>query len=96
MPSVIQKCKQNIKEGWLPVLIVPRLSVDRAKGMAQGEGIERQLAIFSMEDFIAHNIVEMANEKNLGLIDTLREIVKVYNSRIEEAEVDMSLRIEIR
>lgn len=94
--GVIKRCKENLVAGVHPILLVPRTQVERAKGLASDQGIERQISIFAIEDFIAHNIVELAEDKNSDFISTMKRIIDIYNERILEAEVDKSLRIEIR
>lgn len=94
--TVIVRCKENVEEGLSPVLLVPRTALERAKGLAQAEGLEQQITLFAIEDFVAHNIVELAEDRAQAFIDTLREIIRIYNERIQSAETDKSLRIEIR
>jgi len=94
--SVITRCKRNIAEGKHPVLLVPRATLERAKGLAEAQGIEGQVSVFAMEDFLAYNIVELADARNASFMAVLQQIVQVYNERIEEAETDASLRIELR
>jgi len=94
--SVITKCKENIQEGLHPVLLVPRAKLERAKGLAQDQDLETQVSVLAIEDFVAHNIVEVAEDTGDDFMDVLRRIVSVYNERIQEAEVDKSLRIDLR
>ena len=94
--NVIRRCKENIEEGVHPILLVPSASVERAKGLAADQGIERQMSIFAIEDFIAHNILELAEDSNKDFIAVMKSIIEIYNERIQEAEIDKSLRIEIR
>lgn len=92
--SVIERCKDNLVEGKLPVLLVPRSKVERAKGLAQAEGVEQRVSVFGIEDFIAHNIVEMADEREVTHLQVLHDVLVAYNQRIEDTETDQSLRIE--
>jgi hypothetical protein len=94
--SVVQKCANNIKSGGFPVLLVPKAQEYRALALAQEVGIEKELAIISIEDFIALNIIEMAVEQKADFFTVLQEIVQIYNRRLAEVETDLSLQIEVR
>lgn len=61
--NVLQKCVQNIRAGLHPVLLIPREQENKARVLAQDEGVERELIIISIEDFVALNIIELATEE---------------------------------
>ncbi|NJN94330.1 MAG: DUF4928 family protein [Anaerolineales bacterium] len=94
--NVIQKCAENIKVGLQPILLVPGEQEYRAKALAQDEGIDKDLAIVSIEAFVALNIMELATEENKDFFGILQEIVHIYNRRLAEVETDLSLQIEVR
>lgn len=94
--NVIQKCAENIKAGLQPILLVPGEQEYRAKALAQDEGIDKDLAIVSIEAFVALNIMELAIEENKDFFAILQEIVHIYNRRLAEVETDLSLQIEVR
>lgn len=94
--NVLQKCSDNIRVGLSPVLLVPRDQENRARVLAQDEGIDNELAIISIEDFIALNIIELATDENKDFFTVLKEIVEIYNRRLSEVETDLSLQIEVR
>ena len=94
--NVIEKCAQNIKIGLHPILVVPEQQRNRAQILAQEEGIHKEMAIISIEDFVAFNIIELATEENKDFFSVLKEIIDIYNNRLTEVETDLSLRIEVR
>jgi hypothetical protein len=94
--DVLQKCAQNIRVGLHPVLLVPSEQGNKARVLAQDEGIDRELTIISIEDFVALNIIELATEESKDLFCVLKEIVEIYNERLAEVETDLSLQIEVR
>lgn len=94
--NVIQKCAVNIRAGLHPVLLVPSEQENRARILAQDEGIDKELTIFSIEDFVALNIIELATDENKDFFGILKEIVEIYNRRLAEVETDLSLQIEVR
>lgn len=94
--NVIQKCAENIKVGLFPILLVPTEQEYKATALAQDEGIDKELAIISIEDFVALNIIELATEENKDFFGVLQDIVNIYNRRLAEVETDLSLQIEVR
>lgn len=93
--EVLQKCVKNVKAGLCPVLLIPREQENKARILAQDEGIDKELTIVSIEDFIALNIIELATEESKDFFSVMKEIVEIYNKRLAEVETDLSLRIEV-
>lgn len=60
------------------------------------EGADDLVSVFSIEDFVALNIIEMAAAEGKDFFILMKEIVQTYNRRLEEVETDLSLRIELR
>ena len=94
--DVLQKCAQNIKVDLHPILLIPREQDNKARILAQDEGIDRELTIITIEDFVALNIIKLATEENKDFFTILKEIVEIYNKRLLEVETDLSLQIEVR
>lgn len=94
--DVLQKCAQNIRVGLHPILLIPREQENKARVLAQDEGIEGELTITSIENFVALNIIELATEESKDFFSVLKEIVEIYNKRLSEVETDLSLQIEVR
>ncbi len=93
--NVLQKCAGNLKVGLRPILLIPRDQDNKARVLAQDEGIDKELTIISIEDFIALNIIELATAENKDFFSILEEIVAIYNERLAEVETDLSLQIEV-
>ncbi len=79
-----------------PILLIPREQENKARILAQDEGIDRELTIISIEAFVALNIIELATEESKDFFSILKEIVAIYNKRLLEVATDLSLRIEVR
>ncbi|CAG1013325.1 hypothetical protein ANAEL_04669 [Anaerolineales bacterium] len=94
--NVLQKCADNLKAGFHPILLIPREQENKVRVLAQDEGIDQQLTIISIESFIALNIIEMATDENRDFFSVLKEIVEIYNARLLAVETDLSLQIEVR
>lgn len=94
--NVLQKCADNLKAGYHPILLIPREQENKVRVLAQDEGIDQHLTIISIESFIALNIIEMATDENKDFFSVLKEIVEIYNARLSDVETDLSLQIEVR
>jgi hypothetical protein len=95
-PDVIRKCKANAASNRHPVLVVPYHKVEKARTIAELEGIENELTILALEDFIAQNVIEISVQRQTDFLTTLSDIIEEYNRRIQEAETDASLKIELQ
>jgi hypothetical protein len=93
-PNVIQKCRENIQAGLHPILLVPGDLASKAKDFAEFAGLKEALTVIAIEDFVALNIIEMAIDQQVRFIEVLKEIIDIYNERLEEVETDMSLKID--
>lgn len=93
--KVIQKCAGNISAGLHPILLVPAEQENKARILAQDEGIDKELSVISIEAFIALNIIELATDENKDFFGVLKEIVEIYNKRLAEVETDLSLQIQV-
>ena len=94
--ALIDKCRANLEEGLRPVVLVPRALTERAKGLASGPGIEDRTSVYAIEDFVAQNLSEISADSDMAPLDVLKTIVDRYNSRVEKAEVDPALRINLK
>lgn len=94
--DVLQKCHRNVKAGLYPILLIPRSQENKTRVLAQDEGIEAELTIITIEDFVALNIIELATEENKDFFNVLKEIVELYNKRLSKVETDLSLQIQVR
>jgi len=94
--DVLQKCVKNVRAGLYPILLIPREQENKARILAQDEGVDKEVTIISIEDFVALNIIELATEESKDFFSVLKEIVDIYNKRLSEVETDLSLRIEVR
>lgn len=94
--AVVDRCRQNLDRGLRPVLVTVPDRVPVAEAFSRDAGIEDRIDIFEIEQFIALNLYEIgvfeAKRRELAV----RQLVNAYNSVIERAETDPSLRIEFQ
>ncbi|MFF8956807.1 DUF4928 family protein [Streptomyces sp. NPDC014894] len=90
-----ERCAHNLRHGYRPRVLVPDNRVVGATQIAQDLGLADRVAIQSIEDFVGTNIEEVAGFGKAAVRDRIRELLTEYNVRIEQAEADKSLKIEI-
>jgi hypothetical protein len=56
---------------------------------------EKQISVESIESFVSQNINELSNFDKNELPGSLKELVTIYNERVDEVETDKSLIIEL-
>ncbi len=72
----MQRYSQTSRAGGHSFLLVPSEQIEKATVFAHEEGIERHLAILSIESFVATIIIGLAMDENKDLFSILTEIVK--------------------
>lgn len=94
MPPVYEKCKHNITQGLKPFLLVPDNKVLGARQIAE-QMSEQQIAVESIESFVSQNINEISIFSIDRLTESFKQLVALYNQRVDEVETDKSLMIEL-
>jgi hypothetical protein len=95
-PLLIEKTKRNLIDKLQPVLLVPRDLLHRARQLAIEGNVLDQIMIFSIEEFLTQNILEMADDKAIEHDDMFRQVLGLYNRRIEEVESDSVSTYHVR
>jgi hypothetical protein len=93
--AVVEKCAANLNAGLHPVLLVPSGQTDKARHIAEDQGIAHRMTIWAIEDFVGMNIIELSKGDQESFISVLKSIVATYNCRLEAVETDRSLKIEV-
>jgi hypothetical protein len=90
-----ERCAGNLKNGFRRRVLVPENAVTAASQIARLTGLHKQVAVQSIEDFVGTNIGEVAGFTKDEIKTQLRKLLEIYNERIDVAEADKSLKIEI-
>jgi hypothetical protein len=90
MPAVFEKCKHNISQGFKPFLLVPD---NKLIGARQNADQISQIAVESIESFVSQNIEEISGFDDL--IGSIKDLIVIYNARVDAVETDKSLMIEL-
>ena len=94
--AVIERCQDNLNDGYKPVLVTIQKGIAVAEGLADNKGLAERIDIFEIEQFVALNLYEWgkfeAEERRVAVEDLARR----YNEIVEDVETDLSLKIEMR
>jgi len=94
-PAVLEKCRENIRHGYRPFLLVPEDKRRGAYEMADSLGLADVVTVIGIESFVGQNVEEIAEFAQAEFEAELRRLLEIYNERVREAESDPSLQIDI-
>lgn len=94
--AVIEKCRDNLNDGFRPMLVTLQHGLSVAEGLADNVGLADRIDIFEIEQFVALNLYELGKFGAEGRKTAVTELVERYNEIVEEFETDPSLKIELR
>jgi len=95
MPGMYEeRCQHNLQKGLRPYLLVPEEKVVGASQNCETVAPGR-IAVRSIEAFVATNVEEISQFSSETLRRELRSLLRIYNDRVDAAEPDKSLLIEI-
>jgi hypothetical protein len=94
--AVIEKCRENLNDGYRPMLVTLQRAFTVAEGLAGNAGLADRIDIFEVEQFVALNLYEWGKFGPEGRKTAVADLVERYNEIVEKFETDPSLRIELR
>ncbi|MCU7367633.1 DUF4928 family protein [Pantoea stewartii] len=94
MEKLIARCVENKIAGYRPVILTTESKVQAARQMADNVGMSEQISVQSAEIFIGTNIEEISTYDGDRIREGLAKLIRTYNSRIEQIEIDKSLMID--
>lgn len=94
MTQVYGRCTQNLKQGYKAYLIVPDSFLMASRQIAASVAPGR-ISVESIESFVSQNLEELSAFSKDALSGRFLELLETYNKRVDEAEMDKSLLIEI-
>lgn len=92
---ISQRCRDNILQGYRPIILVPENRVIGALQLVDNGGMIGQVSVVAIETFVGLNIEEMAYFTSSGVRKGIRALLEKYNERVVLSEPDPSLRIEV-
>ena len=93
MPAVLDKCLQNLRNGYRSLLLVPDTRLQAARQMADAIDVQDRVGIVSIELFVGQNIEELGEFGQSSLAVGFRNLLAKYNERVAIVEADRSLLI---
>ena len=93
---LIDRCCDNLDDGYRPMLVTSDYGVSYAHGLAKMRGIEERVDIFEVEQFVALNLYELALFEADGRRTALADLVTRYNNIVDACETDPSLKIQLK
>jgi hypothetical protein len=94
--AVIERCRDNLNDGFRPILVTGQRGLTVAEGLAGNAGLADRIDVFEVEQFIALNLYELGKFAAEGRRVAVSEFVTRYNEIIEDVETDPSLKIEFK
>src|SRR5579872_1794576 len=94
--AVIEKCRDNLNDGYRPLLVTLQHGLTVAEGLAANVDLGDRIDIFEIEQFVALNLYELAEFGSEGRKTAVTDLINRYNEIVEEFETDPSLKIELR
>jgi hypothetical protein len=94
--AVIGRCRDNLNDGYRPVLVTMQRGLTVAEALADNAGIGDRVDVFEIEQFIALNLYELAKFAAEGRRVAIGDLVTRYNEIVDDFETDPSLKIEFR
>jgi len=95
MQPVYDKCKRNLQAGLRVYLLVTQERLLAAGQMAEMNDLGDRVDVASIESFVADNIGELSTFSADQLAQGFLRLLEEYNRRVDLAELDKSLMIEI-
>jgi hypothetical protein len=91
---VYEKCESDINNGYRVYLLVPEQVRTAAKETVDNM-YSNQITVKSIESFVGQNIDEISEFSDSLFDDHMENLIEVYNRRVDSAEADKSIMIEI-
>lgn len=92
--KLVDRAQENILQGFRPIMLVPYSEVAFATGLFKSEELDSKVGVQSIESFVGTNIEEMSFYASDDIRIGLARLIRRYNERIADCEIDQSLRIE--
>jgi len=92
---IVAKCRDNLKDGFRPMLVTLEKGVLVAEGLAENVGLHDQVDIFDIEQFVAHHLHKLQGFAADGRESAIGLFIARYNEIIQEFEADPTLMVEL-
>ena len=93
-PSLYEKCTRNIKDGLKVYLLVRDKDVIGTRQNAENTAPGR-ISVEAIEAFVSQNLDELATFSNEGRTEQFKQLLSIYNRRVDATETNKSIMIEM-
>lgn len=94
--ALLDRCEENLNDGFRPVIVTTRSGVAVAEGLAKNKGLADRVDVFEVEQFVALGLYEVGKFATEGRRLAVNDLVARYNAVVDEVETDPSLKIELK
>lgn len=94
--AVIERCRDNLNDGYRPVLVTMQRGLTVAEALADNAGIADRIDVFEVEQFVALNLYELGKFAAEGRRVAVADLVNRYNEIIDDVETDPSMKIDFQ
>jgi hypothetical protein len=94
--SVIERCRENLNDGYRPILVTLQRGLTVAEELARNVHLAERIDFFEIEQFVALNLYELGKFAAEGRKVAVNDLVARYNEVVEEIDTDPSLKIELK
>ncbi|WP_114389920.1 DUF4928 family protein [Notoacmeibacter marinus] len=94
--AVIERCRDNLNDGYRPVLVTMQRGLTVAEALSDNAGIADRVDVFEVEQFIALNLYELGKFAAEGRRVAVADLVNRYNEIVESVETDPGMKIELK
>ena len=94
MQKLVARVRENMREGFRPVVLVPFDKTAFAVGLFESEGLGDRVSVQSIESFVGTNVEEMGNFDSRAIEKSVACLIRRYNERIYDCEIYKSLMME--
>lgn len=94
--AVIERCRDNLNDGYRPVLVTMQRGLTVAEALADNAGIGDRIDVFEVEQFVALNLYELGKFAAEGRRVAVADLVNRYNEIIDDVETDPSMKIDFK
>lgn len=91
----VDKCRQNLNNGFRVVMIVPQDSEAATLQLLALRDVTSRVWVARLEQFVGQNIEELSSFAQRRFSGTIRQLLETYNARVSAVEADVSLLIQI-
>lgn len=92
--ALYEKCKTNLEQGLKVYLLVPDSLIAWTKENAEVQAAGK-ISVESIESFVSQNIDELSKFSRSEIAKQILKLLQIYNKRVDAAEANKSMMIDI-